>query len=144
MNSLNDKSSKAGSHTSLFIQSILDSVLGNVVVIDNEGKIVWVNKQWEEFGLKNSLDIQTKWRGTDYFEMIKRACGISAEGIKEIHTGIKNVLSGKQDLIELMDVRLCKRQIIYSQLIQIVTGPHCRQPERRIAARQDGNVYMGR
>ena len=101
MNPLNDNSSKAGSHSSLFIQSILDSVLGNVVVIDNTGKIVWVNKQWEEFGLKNGLDTGTEWIGSDYFKIIKKALGFSVEGIKEIRAGIKNVLSGKQDHFEL-------------------------------------------
>lgn len=101
MNPLNDNSSKAGSHSSLFIQSILDSLLANVVVIDNTGKIALVNKQWEEFGLKNGLDIQIEWIGTDYFEIIKRAFGISVDGIKEIHDGVKKVLSGRQDHFEL-------------------------------------------
>ena len=79
-----------------FFEAVLDSLVEQLAVIDQNGKIVFVNQSWKSFGINNNGDTDINWIGTNYLE----CCEISAQsGDKDatlVCHGIKDVLTNKR------------------------------------------------
>ena len=75
-----------------FFESVLNSLLEQIAIIDGSGRIVFVNQSWKDFGAENDGDKEIVWEGTNYLA----CCGSSSEdGEPSVKTGIENVISGK-------------------------------------------------
>ena len=70
-----------------FIQNFLDTMPGNIIVLDQDYKIVFVSKKWSEFSRKIGFSIRTQYKGIDYFSI--------SPDTNEISNKIKNLFSGK-------------------------------------------------
>src|SRR5690606_717057 len=73
-----------------FYQSILDSLIDQIAVLDSRGYILTVNQSWLDFALENDGDLSNCGIGANYLE-------VCPETIK---LGIIQVLQGKQDIFD--------------------------------------------
>lgn len=79
-------------------RSILDAVSAQVAVLDAEGRIVQVNRAWEQFAKANGADGDVAWVGQNYLA----ACGGAAAAADDptpslAVAGIRSVLAGHRD-----------------------------------------------
>ncbi|MGM0410591.1 MAG: HD domain-containing phosphohydrolase [Bacillota bacterium] len=72
--------------------SILDSIPGNIVILDNKGKIVYTNHSWEKFALNNQGDLNSVSQGVNYLEVCKKAANEGDENALKAYKGIKAVM----------------------------------------------------
>ncbi|EON93604.1 diguanylate cyclase [Marinobacter lipolyticus SM19] len=75
-----------------FFKSILDSITEHIVVIDNQGRILFVNKSWEIFGQDNGCVINNDWLHQNYLENCDRAARQGDESAQEAAKGIRSVI----------------------------------------------------
>lgn len=75
---------------------LLDSLEEQIAVIDLKGSIVYVNRAWTDFGIKNGLSSTFSGRGANYLTVcnISSSSGDSLAG--DAAQGIRDVLSGLQ------------------------------------------------
>jgi diguanylate cyclase (GGDEF)-like protein len=80
-----------------FLKAVLDTVTEHIVVIDETGEIVFVNKTWVSFGQNNDCVIDENWGGVNYLSECDKA-GIMGDdfGVK-VASGIRSVIRGHQD-----------------------------------------------
>ncbi|MDK9735966.1 diguanylate cyclase [Vibrio sp. D404a] len=76
-----------------FFESILNSLLEQIAIIDATGSIVFVNQSWKDFGTENDGDNEIEWRGINYLD----CCGEETprEGEQTVKQGIQRVISGE-------------------------------------------------
>jgi PAS domain S-box-containing protein len=77
--------------------SALDSVPGNISILDKNGRIVYTNSSWEQFAAENDILPQNVGVGENYLEVCKKA---TAEGdllSARAYNGIISVLDDNQD-----------------------------------------------
>lgn len=73
-----------------FFSSILDTVSQQMAVVDAEGAILWVNRAWRSFTLRNGGAPDFDWTKVNYLKV----CGGGEEGAR-IRAGILSVLRGE-------------------------------------------------
>ncbi len=78
-----------------FNEEVLNSLPAQVTVIDADGRIVSVNRAWQQFGTEYGLDPAHPWEGTSYFDPVV-ADGPTRPSA-ELTAGIRSVLSGQRD-----------------------------------------------
>ena len=71
------------------IQSTLDAVSAHVSVVDEDGKIVFVNTSWRDFAVANQLRYENFGIGINYLEICESATGDWSQGAKEVAAGIR-------------------------------------------------------
>lgn len=84
-------------------QAILDSLAEHIAVLDKTGKIVAINKAWEDFALQNGIgpDELHSTIGTNYLEVCEAASGDCSEEATIVCSGIRSVLNGVVDHFRL-------------------------------------------
>lgn len=78
-----------------FTDSVLNSLLSHVVVIDSKGKIVFFNSAWESFARENNYQDQNAGLGVDYVALCRNAKGAWSEDAAIAADGIESVLKGE-------------------------------------------------
>ena len=81
-------------YSSEFLNSVLDSISENIVVIDASGVIQFVNTPWCNFG--NASKTGTEWQGLNYLCECDKASAMRDEFGAKAADGIRNVLNGRQ------------------------------------------------
>ncbi|MDR3634029.1 MAG: PAS domain S-box protein [Isosphaeraceae bacterium] len=74
--------------------SVLDSLAANIAVLEEDGKILTVNRAWREIGEKNGVRDGFA-EGANYFAVCDSAGGTSSAG--RFTAGIRAVLEGRQN-----------------------------------------------
>lgn len=76
-----------------FLKSVLNSITDTLAVIDETGRIVYVNSIWQDFGLKNFCLIRSDdWIGLNYLNACKDK---TDEDSIKVENGLKQVLNGE-------------------------------------------------
>ncbi|TYP53795.1 HD domain-containing phosphohydrolase [Thermosediminibacter litoriperuensis] len=89
---------KSNGITDDFLKLLLNSIEVNLCVIDESGKILLVNRKWEEFARKNGIaDVRMVGPGVNYLKVLENAvrdeymdlglARVALEGIREILAG---------------------------------------------------------
>ncbi|SDL69362.1 hypothetical protein [Halarsenatibacter silvermanii] len=63
--------------------SFIDSIDENAAILDEEGKIIYINKAWMEFARSNDMDRDDYGPGEDYLKITKKAEGEDAKKAKK-------------------------------------------------------------
>ena len=83
--------------------TILNSLSMQIVLIDSEGNIVWVNSAWEKFTEENHVfQKETSWVGQNFYELLLQTNHPNARQESFcVIDGIQEVLSGKKEYFEV-------------------------------------------
>lgn len=84
-----------------FVKTVLNSLFVNSAILDSEGIIRLTNVAWSEFGRQNDLRIQSDGVGADYVKVAESATGYSAEGAREVSSGLRRILNERATAFEL-------------------------------------------
>lgn len=79
--------------TQQFLELTLDTVKNNIVVVDANFNIIFVNKTWIEFGLSNGYDESFNWIGVNYIHPIETSAADGDEFSSKALAGLKQVHS---------------------------------------------------
>lgn len=89
-------------HSEAFNKGILSSIGSHIAVVDNDGKIIAINKAWEDFALDNGATVMERVSvGSNYFEVCERAVLNGEELTAGVLAGMKSVLNKDQLTYEL-------------------------------------------
>ena len=81
-----------------FLRSTLDGLSANIALLDEQGKILLVNKAWREFAEKNGIiSVSAVSQGANYLQICDSAYGESSEEAGPFAEGIRAVLSGVKE-----------------------------------------------
>ena len=81
-----------------FLRSTLDGLSANIALLDEQGKILLVNKAWREFAEKNGIiSVSAVSQGANYLQICDSAYGESSEEAGPFAEGIRDVLSGVKE-----------------------------------------------
>jgi two-component system, chemotaxis family, CheB/CheR fusion protein len=85
-----------------FLQSVLDALAENVAVLDPQGVITMVNRAWLAFASDNGAGAQTSSGvGVNYLKVCETCSGADASYAERAVTGLREVLSGRQELFSM-------------------------------------------
>lgn len=76
-----------------FLKKVTDSLSEHVVVVDQSGTIVFVNRAWVAFGLDNECAITESWIGVNYIDACEDAARMGDEYGNEAAAGIRLVIN---------------------------------------------------
>lgn len=80
-----------------FLKSVLNTIPEHIVVIDNEGNILFVNLTWSSFGKNNACLIDETWDGVNYLKECDKAAAMGDDfGIKAAN-GIRAVINTDEE-----------------------------------------------
>jgi diguanylate cyclase (GGDEF)-like protein/PAS domain S-box-containing protein len=77
------------------LQSVIDSLTARIAIIDNNGKILLVNKEWSRFARANGLRLENGGLGSNYLTVCDAAVGDGEDEAREAAMGIRQVIAGK-------------------------------------------------
>ncbi|MCE1205455.1 MAG: PAS domain S-box protein [Holophagaceae bacterium] len=78
-----------------FADRILDALRHNLTVLDGEGRILKINRAWQDFATANGLPAGFHWEGVNYLEVCAHAMGADADTAQSMAEGMKAVLLGE-------------------------------------------------
>ncbi len=81
--------------------ALLDAIDDVACLLDGAGAIVDVNEAWTAVAPSASRDRQD-WRGVDYLEACERTDGPSSDGSSETAAGLRELLAGERDALDLV------------------------------------------
>ncbi len=85
-----------------FNRSILTSMSSHIAVVDEEGKIMSVNKAWSDFSINNGASsLERTGQGSNYFEACRQAALGGDKTAAEALAGIKKVLRKEIPFFEI-------------------------------------------
>ncbi len=90
-----------GKDNQLEVQAILDTIENNICLLDEEGNIEYVNSSWIHFAQANEADLKKVREGRNYFEVCEDAQGEDSQTARRFAEGIRSVIRGELDKIEL-------------------------------------------
>lgn len=76
-----------------FLNSILDSLTEQIVVIDSRGQIQFVNRSWNKFCLENAGTLPERWEDINYLEVCERSAEDGDKDGMKAAKGIKGIIS---------------------------------------------------
>lgn len=76
-----------------YLDRILDALPEQIVVIENDGRILYVNSSWQNFGRDNH-GAETNWLKVNYLDECDKAVQSGDPMAYEVIQGIQNVLRG--------------------------------------------------
>jgi len=79
------------------LQSALDGLAASIVVLDDRGTILLVNKRWREFAEQNGLAADAVSEGANYLEVCDAAAGQDSAEAARFAAGIRAVLAAETD-----------------------------------------------
>ena len=77
--------------------SALDSVPGNISILDKNGSIVYTNSSWDQFAAENGVLPKNVGVGENYIEICKKAIEEGDQFSARAYNGILSVLNNRQD-----------------------------------------------
>ncbi|SDM47190.1 PAS domain-containing protein, partial [Halarsenatibacter silvermanii] len=77
--------------------SFIDTMDENAAVLNEKGKIIFVNKAWIEFAQSNDMTWDNYGLEEDYLKTMKDVKGEDAETARKAAEGIEAVLAGERD-----------------------------------------------
>ena len=80
-----------------FLKSVLDTITEHIVVIDNDGKILFVNKTWSLFGQNNACVIDESWVGVNYLYECDKAGEMGDAYGQTAASGIRSVINTAEE-----------------------------------------------
>lgn len=80
-----------------FQAALLDAVPANMAVLDADGRIVAVNRNWREFGARNGLALPDSGIGASYVEVCDHSRGRFTQGAAEVAGAIRALFAGTLD-----------------------------------------------
>tara|TARA_R110002072_G_scaffold119555_3_gene252450 strand:+ start:8995 stop:9909 length:915 start_codon:yes stop_codon:yes gene_type:complete len=75
-----------------FLKLVLDTITEHIVVIDNEGDILFVNKSWSTFAQNNECLIDERWNGVNYLRECDKAASMGDVFGAKAASGIRSVI----------------------------------------------------
>jgi len=84
-----------------FADQILDTLTANLAVLDQQGRILKVNRAWRDFASANGLAFDRVWVGESYLEVCEGAAGPGSEEALAMAEGLRAMLCGDRDEFEL-------------------------------------------
>lgn len=84
-----------------FLESVLDTLTDHVVVIDRQGDIVFVNRQWEVFAEQNNCSLNGSWEGVNYLAVCDESARSGDDFGLKAAAGIKSVIEEGQEAFYL-------------------------------------------
>ena len=84
----------------LFFRSTIDALALHLAILDEEGRILAVNRAWRDFATANGIAPGFPWEGIDYLRICDDAIGRDRETAHAVATGIRAVMSGKMESYE--------------------------------------------
>ena len=85
-----------------FNKGVLASLSSHIAVVDKNGKVVAVNKAWDDFAKANgAITLERTSKGSNYFEVCERAIKKGNKVAKSALDGIKSVFKKERTLFEL-------------------------------------------
>ncbi|ASU34576.1 PAS domain S-box protein [Mucilaginibacter xinganensis] len=97
--------------------AILNALPPNIVLLNENGKIITVNESWRKFAILNNLGLPNYGIGYNYLAISENAIGIDKKQGPVIAKGIKDVLKGKKNEFSLEYECHSPSQKKYFQLI---------------------------
>jgi diguanylate cyclase (GGDEF)-like protein len=84
-----------------FLKSVIDNLTEHIVVIDNEGNILFVNRAWITFSQNNNCLINNSWIGVNYLKTCDESATMGDELSLKAAAGIRKVINSEQELFYL-------------------------------------------
>ncbi|MBF0289958.1 MAG: PAS domain S-box protein [SAR324 cluster bacterium] len=84
-----------------FLQATLNALSSNIAILDHQGKIIAVNKAWNQFAEWNGYAGENYGLGANYLQICQGAEGENAEEASEVETAILQVMRKKADTMEV-------------------------------------------
>jgi len=78
-----------------FADRILNALRDNLTVLDGEGRILKVNRAWQDFAVANGMPADYPWEGVGYLEVCSHSTGLGADMAHAMGEGMKAVLLGE-------------------------------------------------
>ncbi|TVR24374.1 MAG: chemotaxis protein [Anaerolineaceae bacterium] len=88
--------------SSHYAQTILNSLAGQIAVLDETGVIRQVNESWRQFAIDNGMPAHHSDIGTNYLEVCKNARGPEAGGAPETYDGLLSVMRGETNCFDVV------------------------------------------
>jgi PAS domain-containing protein len=79
----------------------LDALPEHICLVDDQGTIQLVNRAWRAFATANGAAPDEDFCGRSYLEVCDAATGMFAEGARDFHDGLADVLAGKRAQLSL-------------------------------------------
>lgn len=79
-----------------FLGAVLDSVFDQIAVVAADGRIVYVNAAWKEFGEANACTITGSWEGVNYLQTCDAAATDGEWQGETAARGLRQVLAGQR------------------------------------------------
>lgn len=87
--------------TSSALQSVLDSLHEQVAVIDASGKIMMVNRAWEQAGLEGGMPAGSRFTGVNYLDICRSAGYEGLDDAVDSYAGLRKVLDGVSEAFSI-------------------------------------------
>ena len=81
--------------------SALDSIPGNISILNSEGKIVYTNTSWDRFAAQNNSSPEEVGIGENYLKVVKKAAENGDSTSKKVYQGIMDVLNKDEQCFTL-------------------------------------------
>jgi diguanylate cyclase (GGDEF)-like protein/PAS domain S-box-containing protein len=78
-----------------FLKQVLDAITEQIVVIDDKGEILFVNRSWSSFGANNEYLVEGNWKGLNYLEVCDEAAKTGDEFGLQAASEIRKVINGE-------------------------------------------------
>ncbi|WP_297087232.1 PAS domain-containing protein [uncultured Draconibacterium sp.] len=75
------------------LQTIAESIPGNVAIIKPDGDICNVNQDWITFGNNNGINTEINWHTYNYYNICKKAAEEGSQTAEDVLQGIRNLLN---------------------------------------------------
>lgn len=79
-----------------FYKKLLDTVTEHIVVIDLNGKIVYVNQSWIDFATQNNYKLKINWEEINYLHVCETSASLGDDYAKKAFIGISKVIEDKK------------------------------------------------
>lgn len=81
-----------------FLKLVIDTITESIVVINDEGDILFVNYSWRRFAKNNSCLINNTWEGVNYLKECDRSAEMGDELARKVAQGIRKVITSESGL----------------------------------------------
>ena len=85
-----------------FLKALVDNLPDNIVVINNRGDIVFVNRGWISFGKRNAGTLEEDtWQNFNYLQECEKAYAAGEKFALDASKGINDVINGRKPVFAL-------------------------------------------
>ena len=84
-----------------FLRAAVDTLSAHIAILDDQGRILAVNRAWQEFAAGNGVPAGTVFPGLSYFAACAGATDEDAPTEVAAAAGLRAVIAGERDLFEM-------------------------------------------